>query len=110
MLEQDIGFLPVARNDRLVGALTDRDIVLRVIAEGRDPGETTVGEVMTPGTKYCYADEEANHVVGNMSEIHVSRLPVMDRRKRLVGVVSRDDLMPPPANFPDASARTTDWR
>ena len=48
MLEQDIGFLPVARDDRLVGALTDRDIVLRVIAEGRDPATTAVEEVMTP--------------------------------------------------------------
>jgi CBS domain-containing protein len=94
MLEQDIGFLPVARNDRLVGALTDRDIVLRVVAEGRDPGETSVGEIMTPGTKYCYADEDAGHVVENMAEIHVCRLPVMDRRKRLVGVVSIDNLMP----------------
>jgi CBS domain-containing protein len=51
MLEQDIGFLPVARDDRVVGALTDRDIVLRVIAEGRDPAETVVEEVMTPGAK-----------------------------------------------------------
>ena len=94
MLEQDIGFLPVARNDRLVGALTDRDIVLRVIAEGRDPAETPVGEVMTPGAKYCYADEDAGHVAGNMGEIHVCRLPVMDRHKRLVGVVSIDTLLP----------------
>lgn len=94
MLEQDIGFLPVARNDRLVGALTDRDIVLRVIAEGRDPAETPVGEVMTPGAKYCYADEDTGHVAGNMAGIHVCRLPVMDRRKRLVGVVSLENLMP----------------
>lgn len=94
MLEQDIGFLPVARNDRLVGALTDRDIVLRVVAEGRDPAETPVSEVMTPGAKYCYADEDARHVAGNMADIHVCRLPVMDRRKRLVGVVSLDHLVP----------------
>lgn len=104
MLEQDIGFLPVARNDRLVGALTDRDIVLRVIAEGRDPLETPVGEVMTPGAKYCYADEDAGHVVENMAEIHVCRLPVMDRHKRLVGVVSIDSLVPPPP-FHDGAAR-----
>jgi CBS domain-containing protein len=94
MLEQDIGFLPIAHNERLVGALTDRDIVLRVIAEGRDPAETPVSEVMTPGAKYCYADEDAGHVIENMAEIHVSRLPVMDRQKRLVGVVSLDNLMP----------------
>lgn len=104
MLEQDIGFLPVARNDRLVGALTDRDIVLRVIAEGRDPLETPVGEVMTPGAKYCYADEDAGHVVENMAEIHVCRLPVMDRHKRLVGVVSIDSLVPPPP-LHDGAAR-----
>jgi len=104
MLEQDIGFLPVARNDRLVGALTDRDIVLRVIAEGRDPAETPVSEVMTPGAKYCYADEDAGHVAGNMADIHVCRLPVMDRRKRLVGVVSIDNLVPQLPHF-DGSAR-----
>lgn len=105
MLEQDIGFLPVARNDRLVGALTDRDIVLRVVAEGRDPAETLVSEVMTPGAKYCYADEDAGHVAGNMADIHVCRLPVMDRRKRLVGVVSIDHLVPQHRPRHDGHAR-----
>ena len=106
MLEQDIGFLPVARNERLVGALTDRDIVLRVVAEGRDPAETPVSEVMTPGAKYCYADEDVGHVAGNMADVHVCRLPVMDRRKRLVGVVSIDNLVPQLPHF-DGNARAS---
>jgi CBS domain-containing protein len=92
MLEEDIGFLPVARNDRLVGAITDRDIVLRVVAEGRDPEQTEVGEVMTPGAKYCYADDDTGRIVASMAAIHVSRLPVMDRHQRLVGVVSLSSL------------------
>lgn len=94
MLEQDIGFLPVAQDERLVGALTDRDIVLRVIAEGRDPATTAVEEVMTPGTKYCFQDEDTVHIAANMSDIRVCRLPVMSRGKRLVGVVSLENLIP----------------
>lgn len=101
MAEQDVGFLPVAKNDRLIGVLTDRDIVLRVIAEGLDPAATLVDDAMTPGTKYCFDDEDIDRVADNMAECKVSRLPVMNRDKRLVGVVSIDDLAPP------GSARAT---
>lgn len=90
MAEQDIGFLPVGDDDRLVGTITDRDIVVRVVAQGRD-GDARVRDAMTRDVKYCYEDEDMDHVVSNMGDIQVRRLPVVDREKRLVGVVSLAD-------------------
>ncbi|WP_407351227.1 CBS domain-containing protein [Luteimonas sp. R10] len=87
MAEQDIGSLPVGENDRLVGMVTDRDIVVRAIAEGRGT-DTQVRDVMTSEVKYCYDDEDADQIVRNMADLHVRRLPVINRDKRLVGVVS----------------------
>lgn len=90
MAEQDIGFLPVGDDDRLVGAITDRDIVIRAIARGRD-SDTLVRDVMTTDVKYCFEDEEMDHVVQNMGNVQLRRLPVVNRDKRLVGVVSLAD-------------------
>ena len=90
MAADGIGFLPVGENDRLVGAITDRDIVVRAVAEGKD-GNTTVGDVMTPDIQYCFEDEEIEHVVQNMGDLQVRRLPVVNRDKRLVGIVSLAD-------------------
>lgn len=87
MAEADVGSLPVERDGRFVGMLTDRDIVVRAIAEGRD-GSTPVGEVMTEAVKYCYDDQDVAEVAANMAELGVRRLPVVDRDKRLVGFVS----------------------
>src|SRR5262245_46147759 len=82
MAENDIGALPVGVNDRLVGMVTDRDMVIRGLAEDKGP-ETKVRDVMTEDVKYCYEDEKVDHVAHNMGEIQVRRLPVMDRDKRL---------------------------
>lgn len=90
MAEEDLGFLPVGENDRLVGMITDRDIVVRVVANGMD-GDARVRDAMTREVKYCYEDEEMDHVVSNMGDIQVRRLPVVDRDKRLVGVISLAD-------------------
>lgn len=90
MVADDIGFLPVRENDRLVGTITDRDIVARAVAQGKG-GQARVREVMTPDVKYCFDDEDVEHVVQNMGDIQVRRLPVVDRNKRLVGVVSLAD-------------------
>lgn len=88
MMEQiDSGALLVNEGDRLVGMLTDRDIAIRAVAKGRD-FDTPVREVMTPNVCYCFEDEDVQHVAENMADIHVRRLPVMNREKRLVGVVS----------------------
>src|SRR5690606_20837568 len=74
----------------LVGMITDRDIVVRVVANGMD-GDARVRDAMTREVKYCYEDEEMDHVVSNMGDIQVRRLPVVDRDKRLVGVISLAD-------------------
>lgn len=90
MAENDIGFLPVGHNDRLVGMITDRDIVVRCVADGRD-GKTRVADIMTSDVKYCYEDEEVSEVARNMGDEQIRRLPVVDRNKRLVGIVSLAD-------------------
>ena len=92
MAETGTGVLPVQENDRIVGMITDRDITLRVAAEGKDTKQTRVREVMTPGVRYCFADEDIEHVADNMSEQKLRRLPVMSRDKRLVGIVSLGDI------------------
>jgi CBS domain-containing protein len=91
MAELDVGVLPVGENDRLVGMLTDRDIAIRAVAQGRGP-DTKVREAMTPEVRYCFEDEELDDVVDNMGENKVRRLPVMSRDKRLVGIVSFSDV------------------
>lgn len=91
MAELDIGALPVQDNDRLVGMITDRDIAVRAIAEGHG-AETRIGDVMTRELKYCYEDQEIDEVTRNMGEQRLRRLPVMNRDKRLVGILSLGDL------------------
>jgi len=90
----NIGALPVAKDDRLIGMITDRDIVVRVVAGGRDPKKTRVEEVVSREPKFCYEDEDAEHVAENMNQLLVRRLPVMNRDKRLVGIVSIEDIKP----------------
>jgi CBS domain-containing protein len=91
MAEIDAGALPVGENDRLVGMITDRDIAIRAVAEGRGP-ETRVGDVMSRDVRYCFEDEDLDEVTHNMGGIQVRRLPVLNRDKRLVGIVSLGDL------------------
>lgn len=92
MKECDCGVLPVGEGDRLVGMITDRDIAVRCIADGKGPN-SKVRDAMTQEVKYCFEDEDMSHVCTNMSEIQVRRLPVVDRNKRLVGIVSLSDLV-----------------
>ncbi len=92
MAEIDAGAMPVGENDRLIGMITDRDIAIRAIAQGKGP-DTPVREVMsTERVLYCYDDEDLDHVAKNMGEEQVRRLPVLNREKRLVGIVSLGDL------------------
>jgi CBS domain-containing protein len=91
MLALDSGFLPVGEADRLVGTITDRDIAVRAVAEGKDPS-TKVSEIMTHDVRYCFEDEDTAHVAKNMGEQQVRRLPVVDRNKRLVGIISLADI------------------
>ncbi|MBO9664106.1 CBS domain-containing protein [Dokdonella sp.] len=87
MAAEDVGSLPVGENDRLVGMITDRDIVVRAVALGLDT-QTPVREVMSAAVRYCFEDEDVAHVAQNMAELGVRRLPVVDRDKRLVGMVA----------------------
>ena len=91
MAECDAGALPVGEGDRLIGVITDRDIAIRAVAENKPP-DTPVREVMTQQVLYCFEDESVEHVAENMGEQQIRRLPVMDRDKRLVGIVSIADL------------------
>jgi len=88
----DVGPLPVCQNDRLIGILTDRDIVLRAVAEGRDPQATAVHDVMTPQIVYCFEDQEIAEVARLMEQKQIRRLVVLNRTKRLVGIISLGDL------------------
>ena len=91
MKDCDCGVLPVREGDRLIGMITDRDIAVRAVAEGKGPS-SKVRDAMTNEVKYCFEDEDVDDVCENMSDIQLRRLPVMDRNKRLVGIVSLGDL------------------
>jgi CBS domain-containing protein len=88
----DVGLVPVCDGQRLVGMVTDRDIAVRAVADGRDPNTTRVQEVMTPDIAYCFEDEDVDRAATTMEERQVRRLPVLDADKRLVGIVSLGDL------------------
>lgn len=87
MSEADCGSILVHDGDRLIGVLTDRDITLRAVADGLSP-DTSVSDIMSDGVLYCFDDEDIQQVAENMADISVRRLPVVDRDKRLVGIVS----------------------
>jgi len=92
MRADNIGALPVGENDRLIGMITDRDIVVRAVAEERSAGNTTVREVMSEDICYCFDDDDVNEAAQVMARHQVRRLPVLNRDKRLVGVVALADL------------------
>ena len=91
MAELDAGSLPVQQDDRLVGMITDRDIAVRAVAHGKSP-DTPVRDVMSREVLYCFDDQEVKDIARNMGEVKVRRLPVVNRDKRLVGIISLGDL------------------
>jgi CBS domain-containing protein len=90
MRDGDFGMLPVAENDRMVGAISDRDIAIRAVADDKGP-ETAVRDVMTDGIFWAYEDESVDEAARIMSEHQVRRLPIVNRDKRLVGIVALGD-------------------
>lgn len=92
MRELDVGAIPVCDDDRLAGMLTDRDLTLRAIAEGKDPNTTAVRETMSQGIIYIFEDQSVEEAAHLMEEKQVRRLPVLNHNKRLVGIVSLGDL------------------
>ena len=91
MAEIDAGVLPVGDDDRLVGMITDRDIAVRAVGMGKGP-QTAIREVMSSEVKYCFEDEDTQEVARNMASQQLRRLPVVNRDKRLVGILSLGDL------------------
>jgi CBS domain-containing protein len=92
MRELDVGVLPVCEEDRLIGMVTDRDVVIRAFAEGKDPATTQVREAMTSGLVYVHDDQDVHQAAHIMEEHQLRRLPVLDREKHLVGIVTVGDL------------------
>ena len=92
MQKDDIGAIPVGKNDKLIGMVTDRDIALRVVAAGRDPAKSTAEEIMTKGIVYCRTTETVEDAIHLMDQKKIRRLPVIDDNKRLVGMLSLGDV------------------
>jgi CBS domain-containing protein len=92
MDDLNVGVLPVCDGEKLVGIVTDRDITVRATAAGRDPDDTPVREIMTEEVRWCFEDEEVSNVAGMMGDVQIRRIPVVDRNKRLVGIVALGDL------------------
>ena len=92
MARDDVGALPIGREQNLAGMLTDRDIVVRGIAQGRDPARTPVRDVMTAELIFVFEDQDVQNAAFLMSSRQVRRLPVLDRKHCLVGILSLGDL------------------
>lgn len=90
MRDGDFGMMPVGENDRMIGTISDRDIAIRAVAEGKDAG-TKVRDVMSAGIAWAYEDDSVEQAVAVMSKHQVRRLPVVNRDKRLVGIVALGD-------------------
>ena len=92
MRELDVGALPVCDGDEIRGVVTDRDMAIRLVAEGRDPASTKVSDIMTPGVSYCFDDQSVEEGVMLMEAQQIRRLPILNRDKQLVGMLSLGDL------------------
>ena len=90
MREGDFGMMPVGENDRMIGTISDRDITIRAVAEGKG-SDTKVRDVMSEGVSWAFEDDSVEQAAKTMSERQVRRLPVVDRDKRLVGIVALGD-------------------
>jgi CBS domain-containing protein len=96
MREHDVGAIPIGENDQLVGMVTDRDIVCKGLAkDGFDPGRATARDVMTPGIHCCSDDDDLAKAVQHMEKLKVRRLPVINKNKRMVGILSLGDVSGP---------------
>lgn len=95
MKKQDVGPVPVVDNDRtkaLAGIVTDRDLALKVVAEGRNPQTTKVEEVMTRRLITCHADDDAESAMKAMAQYQLRRIPVVEDGNTLVGIISQADV------------------
>lgn len=104
MDQEDIGALPVGEDDKLVGMITDRDIVIRAFVDGSDPLQLTARDVMSQPIIFCTANEDLDDAVRIMERKQVRRLPVIDHNRRMVGILSLGDVA---ARAPDSLAAET---
>jgi len=93
MFRQDFGIIPIGENDRLVGMVSDRDIALRAVAKGKDPKSTSVKEVMSKKVLYCFEDDDIASAVNNMCKQQIRRLVVLNKDKRMTGMLSVADIV-----------------
>jgi CBS domain-containing protein len=92
MRDADIGSIPIGQDDRLIGMVTDRDLALRALTDGRDVSALTARDVMTKGIVYCEDDDDIDQAIALMQQKQVRRLPVIDDNKRMVGMLSLGDI------------------
>ncbi|MFL5354221.1 CBS domain-containing protein [Archangium sp.] len=92
MRSLNVGPLPVCDGQRILGMITDRDIVVRAIAVGKDPNSTQVSDVMSSGIEYCFDDDATEGVLERMRDKQIRRMIVVDRNKKLVGIIALGDL------------------
>ena len=92
MDELNVGALPVCDGRRILGMVTDRDLTVRITAQGKSPDQTRVEEAMSTNVRWCFEDEDVESVIEKMGDTQIRRLPVVDRDKNLVGIVSLGDI------------------
>ncbi|OGT37807.1 MAG: inosine-5-monophosphate dehydrogenase [Gammaproteobacteria bacterium RIFCSPHIGHO2_12_FULL_37_14] len=92
MRTHDYGFIPVGESDRLIGAVTDRDITIKAVSEGKDPNKTTLRDVMSKGIHYCFEKDSLEKIVQQMEKLQIRRLVVLNEDKRMTGVISLGDI------------------
>lgn len=92
MRTHDYGFVPVGENDRLIGVVTDRDIAIRAVAEGRDPNKTTLRDIMSKEVFHCKEGDKVETVAEQMETLQVRRLIVLNKDKRMTGIISLGDI------------------
>lgn len=92
MRDEDIGVIPISENDKLAGMITDRDITIRAVAENLDMQSATAKDIMTEEAIWSYEDADVDEVANLMKQKRIRRIPVVDRDKRLAGLVSVGDI------------------
>lgn len=92
MNKHDVGAVPIGEDDRLIGMVTDRDIVCKGLANGVDLDRATARDVMTEGIHCCRADDDLGKAIRHMEQLQLRRLPVIDKNRRMVGILSLGDI------------------
>lgn len=100
MMEGDFGFMPIGENDRLIGAITDRDIVVRAVAKALDPNQTPVRDIITDEVRYCFENDDVEKASQMMCDLQIRRLVVLNDEKRIVGIISLGDIA---SQYPDST-------